>query len=82
MPDYVIPIDEMRAIVFERVGDPIVGIPAPDSPRVAAYRAEVRETMRQFSDAALAYQDARIIGGIDREECNREMARRARGEEN
>lgn len=59
------------------VGEPVTAIPAPESERVAKYRAEVRATMQRFSDQALAYQDARIIGGIDREECDREIMRRA-----
>lgn len=45
--------------------------------RLEKYRAEVRATMQRFSDAALACQDAHIIGGIDREECDREIMRRA-----
>lgn len=45
--------------------------------RQEKYRAEVRRTMQMFSDEALRYQDARIIGGIDREECDREIRRRA-----
>jgi hypothetical protein len=44
--------------------------------RRAAYRAQVRETMQRFSDQALAYQDSIIRGGIDREECDRELRRR------
>jgi len=40
------------------------------------YRLQVRKTFQQFSDHALAFQDARIIGGIDREECDREINRR------
>lgn len=74
-PRYVTPTarGEVR---WYAVGEPIVGEPAPDTPRVAAYRAEVRRTMRAFSDEALRFQDSVIIGGIDREECNRELARR------
>lgn len=48
------------------------------SERLAQYRAEIRRTFQAFSDEALAYQDARIVGGIDREECDREKARRGR----
>ena len=44
--------------------------------KMAAYRQQVRETFQKFSDQALAFQNARIIGGIDREECDRELARR------
>ena len=40
------------------------------------YRQQVRQTMQAFSDEALAYQDRIIIGGIDREECDREIERR------
>jgi hypothetical protein len=40
------------------------------------YRQQVRETMQAFSDQALAFQDSIIRGGIDREECDREIARR------
>lgn len=40
------------------------------------YRAQVRETFKRLSDKALGYQDAVIRGGIDREECDREIARR------
>lgn len=42
----------------------------------ADYRERIRETMQAFSDEALAFQDIRIVGGIDREECDREIARR------
>jgi hypothetical protein len=45
--------------------------------RLDEYRTQVRRTFQKFSDEALAFQDARIIGGIDREECDREKARRA-----
>jgi hypothetical protein len=44
--------------------------------RHAAYRAEIRRTLQKFSDEGLAFQDRRIIGGIDREECDREIRRR------
>ena len=40
------------------------------------YRKRVRTTFQQFSDQALAFHDARIVGGIDREECDREIKRR------
>lgn len=42
----------------------------------AEYRAQARKTMQAFSDQALEFQSARIVGGIDREECDREMLRR------
>lgn len=44
--------------------------------RLAKYREEVRKTFQSMSDQALAFQSARIVGGIDREEVDREMARR------
>ncbi len=47
--------------------------------RLAKYRADVRKTFQRFSDEALAFQSARIVGGIDREECDREIERRSRG---
>ena len=40
------------------------------------YRAEVRETFQKMSDEALAFQSSVIIGGIDREEVDREMEMR------
>jgi hypothetical protein len=49
---------------------------ADEAQRLQDYRAQVRETMQAFSDQALASQSARIIGGVDREECDRELARR------
>lgn len=42
-----------------------------------AYRARVRETFQSLSDQALAFQSAVIVGGIDREECDAEILRRA-----
>ncbi len=36
------------------------------------YRDQVRGTFRQMSDRAIAFQDARIVGGIDREEVESE----------
>ena len=41
------------------------------------YRDEVRKTFQSMSDQALAFQSARIVGGIDREEVDREMNRRS-----
>ncbi len=49
--------------------------------RMAAYRLQVRETMGYFSDQALRYQSSIIRGGIDREECDREIVRRQNGGE-
>ena len=43
----------------------------------ASYRAEIRETVQRMSNEALAFQDRRVRGGIDREELDRELARRA-----
>ncbi len=43
------------------------------------YRVDVRRTMRRFSDQALRFQDSIIHGGIDREECDREIMRRQNG---
>ncbi len=43
------------------------------------YRADIRRTMRHFSDQALRLQDSIIRGGIDREECDREIMRRQNG---
>ncbi len=42
-----------------------------------SYRESVRETMRAFSDEALAFQSSVIVGGIDRQECDLEIRRRA-----
>ena len=42
----------------------------------STYRSEVRQTFRALSDEALAYQSSIIVGGVDREECDREVARR------
>jgi len=50
---------------------------AAEAERQKAYRAQVRKTFQAFSDQALEFQSARIVGGIDREECDRELARRA-----
>jgi hypothetical protein len=47
--------------------------------RHEAYRLEARRTFEAMSDAALAFQGARIVGGIDREELERELGRRAGG---
>jgi hypothetical protein len=47
-----------------------------DTEREAKVRADFRRTMRAFSDEALAFQDTIIRGGIAREECDREIARR------
>jgi hypothetical protein len=44
--------------------------------KLDAYRAQTRRTMQAFSDQALCFQDSIIIGGIDREECDREIMRR------
>ncbi len=43
------------------------------------YRLQIRKTFQGFTDEALLYQDARIAGGIDREECDREIDRRHEG---
>lgn len=40
------------------------------------YRARVRRTFQAMSDEALAFQSARIVGGIDREEVDLELGRR------
>lgn len=47
--------------------------------RSLVYRSEIRHTLQGMSDKALAYQALVIVGGIDREELEREQARRARG---
>lgn len=44
-----------------------------------AYRLQVRETFQRFSDQALAFQSSIIRGGIDRQECDRELERRRAG---
>lgn len=44
--------------------------------RFAQYRREVRETMKAMSDEALRFQARHVIGGIDREELEREMRAR------
>lgn len=43
---------------------------------MAEYREQARRTFQQFSDQALLFQDTIIRGGIDREECDRELNRR------
>lgn len=50
----------------------------PTPPREGAYRVEIRSTLRSLSDEALRYQDGIVRGGIDREEIDAEIARRAR----
>ena len=50
-----------------------------DTERNAKYRQEVRKTFQMMSDQALAFQSARIVGGIDREEVDREINRRRYG---
>jgi hypothetical protein len=40
------------------------------------YREQVRETLQAMSDQALRFQDTVVVGGIDREELNRELTRR------
>lgn len=47
--------------------------------RLAEYRASIRRTFQSMSVQALDFQSARIVGGIDREEVDREIGRRARG---
>jgi hypothetical protein len=49
-----------------------------DTPAASEYRRLVRDTFRKMSDRALAYQSSVIVGGIDREEVDREIARRER----
>lgn len=44
--------------------------------RLERYRLEVRRTFQAMSDEALRFQSARIVGGVDREEVDREIARR------
>lgn len=41
------------------------------------YRTQIRKTFQSLSDRALAFQDGRIVGGIDRQECDAELLRRA-----
>lgn len=47
--------------------------------RHETYRANVRRTFRMMSEQALAFQAGVIVGGIDREELEAELDRRARG---
>jgi hypothetical protein len=49
------------------------------APLAEGYRETVRGTFRRLSDRALAYQAGVIVGGIDREECEAELRRRAAG---
>jgi hypothetical protein len=72
-----------RRAVKERIsvadGDRIcwVSVTATETVTVPdSYRDQIRRTFKAFSDAALAFQSERIIGGVDREECDRELARR------
>jgi hypothetical protein len=44
--------------------------------KMEQYRQEVRKTFQSMSDQALQFQDMRIVGGIDREEIDREINRR------
>lgn len=44
--------------------------------RELRYRLQVRGTFESMSDEALAFQSSVIVGGIDREEVDREIARR------
>lgn len=44
--------------------------------KLKTYRQQVRKTFQSMSDQALAFQSSIIRGGIDREECDREMTRR------
>lgn len=53
----------------------------PDVQPLETYRAQVRRTMQAFSDEALAYQAGIIVGGIDREELERELERRSTSSE-
>lgn len=53
------------------------GLSAEFSPgRPEDYRQRVRRGFRQMSDAALLYQAGRIVGGIDRDELEREILSR------
>lgn len=42
-----------------------------------AYRAQIRATVQGLSDRALDFQASRTVGGINAEEIDRELARRA-----
>ncbi len=46
---------------------------------LAKYRMQTRRTMQLFSDQALRLQDSIIRGGVDREECDREITLRQQG---
>lgn len=48
----------------------------PQQQRLDAYRKQIRRTCQAMSDQALMYQNSVTRGGIDREEVDREIARR------
>ena len=45
---------------------------------IERYAQQVRETLQQMSDEALAFQNTVVHGGVDRVELDRELARRSK----
>lgn len=75
--DLVAVYDALRAAEREHIDRIVEKLLADDdAAKFAAYRSEVRETFGRMSDAALAFQNGVVRGGIDREELDREIARR------